>query len=383
MIYFDNGATTFPKPVAVADEVRRCINVYGGNPGRSGHTLSVAAAKKVFECREEAAEFLGVGESERIFFTPNATYGINAVLKGLLKEGDHVLISDLEHNAVWRPIHKMALEGKITYDIFRTFAEEGELSPQRICSEIGRLLRPETRMVFCTHGSNICSAVLPIKEIGEFCDRIRVLFCVDGAQTAGHEPIDVDGMKIDALCLPGHKGLYGPQGSGLVALGKDVMLGTLVEGGNGVDSLSPLMPEESPERYESGTVATPCIAGLGAGIRAVRDRGVENISASEKQLTSRLRDALGSIGGVDVYAPWLDGSILLFNVGGVPSERVASELDRRGICVRAGYHCAGLAHRTLGTPDGGAVRVSVGMFNKPSEIDALATEVSRIARSSR
>ena len=383
MIYFDNGATTFPKPLSVADEVRRCINVYGGNPGRSGHTMSVAAARKVFECREVAAELLGVGESERIFFTPNATYGINAVLKGLLKLGDQVLISDLEHNAVWRPVHKMAMEGKITYDIFRTFAEEGELSQHQICSEIGRLLRPQTRMVFCTHSSNICSAVLPLKEIGEFCNKARVMFCVDGAQTAGHEPINIDEMKIDALCLPGHKGLYGPQGSGLVALGRDVILDTLTEGGNGVESLSPLMPEETPERYESGTVSTPCIAGLGAGIRAVKERGVENISKTEKQLTGRLKDALGGIRGVDVYAPWFDGSILLFNVRNIPSERIAAELDRRGICVRAGYHCAGLAHRTLGTPDGGAVRVSVGMFNKISEIDTLSGEVLSIVRSLR
>ena len=380
MIYFDNGATTFPKPVAVTEEVRRCMNLYGGNPGRSGHTLAVSAAKKVFECRELAAEFLGVGESERIFFTPNTTYGINAVLKGLLREGDHVLISDLEHNAVWRPIHKMALEGRISYDIFRTFAEEGEISADRICSEIGKLLRPETRMVFCTHGSNICSAVLPIEQIGDFCSRVRVLFCVDGAQTAGHEKIDVDAMKIDALCLPGHKGLYGPQGSGLVALGSDVVLDTLIEGGNGVDSLSPLMPEEIPERYEAGTVSTPCIAGLWAGLRTVMDKGVENISAGEKQIITKLRDTLGSMKKVDVYAPWYDGGILLFNVSGVSSETVASELNRRGICVRGGYHCAGLAHRTLGTPEGGAVRVSVGMFNKPSEADTFVREISHIVR---
>ena len=295
MIYFDNGATTFPKPTAVSEEIRRCINLYGGNPGRSGHSLAASAARKVFECRETAAELLGVGESERIFFTPNTTYGINAVLKGFLKEGDHVLISDLEHNAVWRPIHKMAMEGRISYDIFRTFADDWEISADRICAEIGRLLRPETRMVFCTHASNICSAVLPIAQIGDFCSRVRVLFCVDGAQSAGHEKIDVDGMKIDALCLPGHKGLYGPQGSGLVALGRDVVLDTLVEGGNGVDSLSPLMPEEIPERYEAGTVATPCIAGLCAGIQAVRDRGVESISYGEKQIIGRLRDALGSM----------------------------------------------------------------------------------------
>lgn len=381
MIYFDNGATTFPKPVAVMEEMRRCMSLYGGNPGRSGHTLALSAAKKIFECRELAAAFFGVGESERIFFTPNATYGINVVLKGALRRGDHVLISDLEHNAVWRPIHKMAVDGIITYDVFRTYAEEGEISAHRICAEIARNIKPETRMVFCTHASNICSAVLPIKEIGELCDRLRVLFCVDAAQSAGHERINVDEMKIDALCVPGHKGLYGPQGSGLVALGKDVVLETLTEGGNGVDSLSPLMPDEAPERYEAGTLATPCIAGLSAGIRAVTEKGVEEISFGERQLISRLSDAIGSIKGVDVYAPWYDGSILLFNVRGIGSEVVATQLDRRGICVRGGYHCAGLAHKTLGTPEGGAVRVSVGTFNKPSEADTFARELLSIVRS--
>ena len=381
MIYLDNGATSYPKPRAVGEEMRRCIELYGGNPGRGAHSLSIAAAKRVFECRETAAKLLGVGETERIFFTPNATYGINAVLKGILRKGDHVLISDLEHNAVWRPIHKLALDGTVTYDVFPTFAERGIISADRICEDIRKLIRPETRMVFCTHGSNICSAVLPIARIGELCDRARILFCVDGAQTAGRERIDVDGMKIDALCLPGHKGLYGPQGSGIVALGRDIVLDTLIEGGNGVDSLSPLMPEEAPERYEAGTVATPCIAGLWAGMRAVMERGEESIAFEEKRVIRRIRDALGSIRGISLYAPWHEGSILLFNVNSLDSEETGALLNENGICVRGGYHCAALPHRTLRIPDGGAVRVSAGMFNTVAEADAFITRVYGITKS--
>lgn len=380
MIYLDNAATSFPKPRSVGEEMKRCIDLYGGNPGRGAHSLAMAAAKKVFECRETAAQFLGVGETERIFFTPNATYGINAVLKGLLRRGDHVLISDLEHNAVWRPLHKLAVDGIITYDIFRTFAERGRISEERICAEIERLIRPETRMVFCTHGSNICSAVLPIEKIGKLCDGARILFCVDGSQTAGREKIDVDVMKIDALCLPGHKGLYGPQGSGLVALGRDVVLDTMTEGGNGVDSLSPLMPDETPERYEAGTVATPCIAGLWAGMRAVMERGVESIAFDEYRIIRRISDALSTIRGITVYAPWHEGGILLFNVRGISSEKIASELNQNDVCVRGGYHCAALAHRTLGIPDGGAVRVSVGMFNTTAEADAFVNRVYNVAK---
>ena len=380
MIYLDNAATSFPKPRAVGEEMRRCVDLYGGNPGRGAHSLAMAAAKKVFECRETAATFLGVGETERIFFTPNATYGINAVLKGLLRRGDHVLISDLEHNAVWRPIHKLAVEGIITYDIFRTFAERGRISEDRICGEIERMIRPETRMVFCTHGSNICSAVLPIERIGKLCERAKILFCVDGSQTAGRERIDVDGMKIDALCLPGHKGLYGPQGSGLVALGRDVILDTMAEGGNGVDSLSPLMPEETPERYEAGTVATPCIAGLWSGMRAVMERGTDSIAFDEYRIIRRMSDALSTIRGVTVYTPWHNGGILLFNVRGADSEEIAAELNQNDVCVRGGYHCAALAHRTLNIPDGGAVRASVGMFNTTAEADAFVNRVYNVAK---
>ncbi len=366
MIYFDNGATTYPKPPEVTEAVRRCMLVYGGNPGRGAHKLSRRAAECVFNCRSICADMFGAADEGRVFFTPNTTYGINAVIKGFLKQGDHVLISELEHNAVYRPIYKLAKEGKIEYDIFPSFIGE-EDRESKICTALEGMIKPNTRLVFCVHASNICSVTMPISRIGEICHKHGVLFAVDGAQSAGHIDINLKKMHIDALCLPGHKGLYGPQGSGFVVLGTDIVLDTLIEGGNGIESLNPEMAIWAPERYESGTLATPNIAGLCAGMRAVLEQGIQNIARCEENVCIYLADMLMNTRGISLYAPEYMGSILLFNVEGLPSEVVADELDRHGICVRGGFHCAALAHKTLCTPDTGAVRLSFGMYNTKAE----------------
>ncbi len=371
MIYLDNAATTFPKPLSVIEEVRRCMLTYAGNPGRGAHMLSLMAADRVYECRELLARMFGAADADRVFFTPNTTYGINAVIKGILKRGDHVIISDMEHNAVFRPIYKLAQGGEIEYDVFDTYTCRYGQNSESICQSIARLVRPNTKMVFCIHGSNICSELLPIAAIGAFCKRLGIFFAVDGAQSAGHVPINIERMNIDALCLPGHKGLYGPQGSGAVILGKKNVLDTLLEGGNGVDSLRGEMSEQSPERYEAGTLAVPAIAGLYASLKWLEGYGMDRIAADEKRLGQRLTDMLGSIRGVSVYAPQYEGGTVLFNVDGVPSEVCATYLDSKGICTRGGYHCASLAHATLVTPEGGAVRASLGAFNTESDIAAL------------
>ena len=381
MIYFDNAATTFPKPVGVIEEVKRCMQSYCGNAGRGAHKLSLRAAQKIFECRGLLSELFGANDADRVFFTPNATYGINAVIKGLLHEGDHVVISDLEHNAVYRPIWKLANEGKIEYDIFKTYVGDERESATRICASIARLLRPNTRMVISTHASNICSVVLPIKEIGAFCHRHGLMFVVDAAQSAGHEAIDIADMNIDALCLPGHKGLYGPQGSGAVILGKNISLCTLIEGGNGIDSMTPEMSTQAPERYEAGTASTPCIAGLYEGACTVKRIGVDSIFENERKVCHRIYEMLGNTKGVTLYMPQYVGSIALFNIDGISSEQTAAMLDAAGICVRGGYHCAALAHNTLGTQDIGAVRASFGMFNRISEADIFYRAVRDIVGS--
>ena len=378
MIYLDHAATSFPKPCAVIEEAWRCLTRYGGNPGRSGHALSLAASQKIFECRALAAELFGIDDPARVFFTMNTTQGLNTVIKGALREGDHVLISDLEHNAVYRPIVALAEAGKITYDVFPTMTGEVGRNASAICAGIARLCRPETRMVVATCASNVCSATLPIAEIGAFCRSRGFLFVADGAQGAGHMPLCVDSLALDALCVPGHKGLYGPQGCGMVILGKDFLPSSLYEGGNGVDSLSGLMPADAPERYEAGTLPAPAIAGLCEGLKWVMARGLESIHAREVSLYHRLREGLGNLSGVTMYAPMYEGAVLSFNIDGLPSERVAGMLNERGICVRSGYHCSALGHKTLATPDGGAVRASFGANNTVHDVDALIQAIAKI-----
>lgn len=304
-------------------------------------------------------------------FTLNTTYALNLLIKGLLKKGDHVLISDMEHNSVFRPIYRLADEGLIEYDVFSTEALRKNTSPQVLCEEISKQIRPNTKLLLCTHASNICSLMLPLREIGKLCQQHGIFFAVDAAQSAGHTDISMRKLGIDALCAPGHKGLCGIQGTGVLALAKPQTLGTLIEGGNGMYSLEGHMPTELPERLESGTLPTPALAGLCEGIRFIRERGCEEIGAHEKRLYRELRDRLDDLKGLKIHLPDQEGAILLFSLEGLDSERVAGELAERGICVRGGYHCSALGHRTLGTIEGGAVRVSFGHGNRISDLDAL------------
>lgn len=380
LCYLDNAATTFPKPISVYNEVYRCMSRYCGNPGRGSHRLSLEASRAIFECRSLIADLVGVSELERIVFTYNTTYALNTVIKGVLKKGDHVIISDMEHNAVLRPIRKLAQGGVISYDVFSSMLLDERRSPTLVCARIAALLKPNTKMVICSHASNICSATLPIKEIGEFCKRHSLFLLVDGAQSVGHYEINVDDMNINALCFPSHKGLYGPQGCGVMALGKNVFLDTLIEGGNGVNSLEGDMPLYSPERYEAGTLATPTIAGLSAGIKAILSIPKGEIAEYQRHLFSMAYSSLASISDITVYAPQYAGSVLLFNLKDHTSESLAQELDSFGICTRGGFHCSALAHKTLGTPSGGAVRASFGIFNKKRDVDLLAKSLLQIQK---
>ena len=366
----DHAATSYPKPLAVRNEVARCLCEYGGNPGRGSHVLSMRAAEKVYECRERLASFFGVEDPERIMFTMNTTYALNLVLKGLIREGDHVILSDMEHNAVWRPLYRWEQEGKIQTDTFRSGAEVGT-GAINVCEAIEKVLRKESRLLVCAQASNICSLELPIREIAQFCHDHGLLFVVDGAQSAGHFPIRVDEWGIDALCIPGHKGLLGPQGCGVLILGKGVAPETLLQGGNGVYSLEGEMTDQFPERYEVGTLPTPAIAGLSEGIQVLERIGLENVCAYERWLSRYAKELLGNTEGIHLYAPWYEGSILLFDVKGWSSEEVGAWLNEAGICVRSGHHCAALAHKTLCTPENGAVRVSLGMTNRRADIDSL------------
>lgn len=380
-IYLDHAATSHPKPPSVIAAVTDCMRYSGGNPGRGSHRLALEAAREIYACREVAARMFGA-EADRVIFTLNTTHALNLAIKGLVGEmgpgGIHVLCSDMEHNSVYRPLYRLAGEGRIELEVFDTFPASPLRTDDMILRSIAAALRPDTRLVVCAHASNVCSAVLPIQRIGELCRRRGIHLIVDAAQSAGAYELDVDGMGISALCLPGHKGLMGPQGTGILILGRGVTLDTLLEGGNGMDSLQGDMSEDTPERYEAGTLQTPAIAGLRAGMEFVESVGTEAIREHERRLGARLRDGLLELPKVTVYAPHREGGVVLFSVEGYTSEEVGQKLDREGICVRAGFHCSALGHRTLGTPEGGAVRVSFGWPSRERDGEAVLRVVKRM-----
>ncbi len=367
MIYFDNAATTFPKPPSVIAQVVQCLTTYCGNAGRGSHPLAMACAEMIYACREELSDFLGLGAPERIIFCTNTTHALNLALRGVLMPHSHILISELDHNATRRPVCALARERDVHYDIFPVLG----LSTQEILQEIKKRIRPETVALICTHASNVCSVSLPVTEIGALCHANGLHFILDAAQSAGHLPIDMKAMHVSALAAPAHKGLFGLQGAGVLALGAGTDLPPLLFGGSGLHSLSPDMPEDLPERLEAGTLPTPCIAGLLAGLRFLREYGMEQIAAHEHFLFLAARERLESIDGIHIYEADHAGAVLLFSRAGYDASEMAASLSSRGICVRAGLHCAPLAHHALGTPADGAVRISFGPFNTIDELDAL------------
>lgn len=371
MIYLDNAATSFPKPDEVICEVRRCLKSYCGNPGRGSHALSRISAEKIYETRELVSDLFSLGSPENVFFTYNDTYALNIILRGLLKKGDHVIISGAEHNSVYRPVADMKRKGIIDFDTFNFLQKSGKYTAREICASIRKLIKPNTKLLAATHISNVCSATLPVREIGEICRRHGIIFLLDAAQSAGHVDIDMQKMNIDVLCAPAHKGLFGIQGCGFAAIRSGLLPAPLIYGGSGLNSLDEDMPQESPERYEAGTLSVPAIAALGEGIKFVKSIGLSTIHSIECSLWERLYEALSTMPRVKIYAPGDIGPALLFNIDGIPSERVAEALDGYGICVRSGFHCAPLAHRALETGENGAVRASFGYFNTTRDVDSL------------
>ena len=386
LTYLDNAATTFPKPIGVVREVYKCLTTYCGNPGRSSHPPAMESAQKIYECRERLAEFFGSSHPENVIFTLNATYALNMAIKGMLKRGDHVLISDMEHNSVLRPLERLKKSGMIEYGIFKT-VENGSLkTDEEILASIRKSIIPQkTRMLICSHLPNICSAVLPIDKIGELCKKRDIVFVLDASQSAGHIPIDIQKSHVDILCAPGHKGLFGIQGSGFMLLGENIHPGRLLEGGNGINSLDPSMPELPPESLEVGTLPTPCIVGLSEGISFLSSLGAQEISYREEHMFKLTREALLNSEELKakIYLPDAPGSTLLFNIGNIHSEEIGHHLSKDGICVRSGYHCSALGHRTLGTQDTGAVRVSFSCLNRDSDMDRLIKSLKEYAMGSK
>ena len=380
IIYFDNAATTFPKPQSVIAAAVDCMSNYCGNAGRGSHPVAMRSAEEVYNAREAVASLFG-GDPENVVFTLNTTYALNTAIKGVMARGGHILISNMEHNSVLRPIARISEIGRVRYDVFTAYSNRKRLTAKEILSDITSRLRPDTKAIACIHSSNICSYSLPIREIGQFCRRHGLTFILDAAQSAGHLPIDMEKDCIDILCMPAHKGLYSPQGLGIMVLRRGMRLDTLIEGGNGVRSRELTMGDSSPERYEGGTLCLPAIAGLSRGIEFIRQIGLDSIAAHEKRLWHMALERFDSIRRVKVYDTEDAGSVMLFNIDGYSPERVGELLADKGFCLRTGYHCAPLAHASLGSDGIGGVRIGFGIFNTESEVSSLCSAVSEIARS--
>ncbi len=379
MIYLDNAATTYPKPEAVSASVADAVSRFAGNPGRASHSASIGASSVLFAYREAVASLFG-GKPENTVFTYNATYALNMAIKSSYIYGTHVLMSDLEHNSVLRPVVSTTKNTFGGYGIFDSELES-KYRTDGIISSIRTKMKPLTRTLVCTARSNVCGISMPIREIGEFCRKNGLFFIVDASQAAGFDDIDVERDNIDALCFPGHKGLYGPTGTGALILSEHGAgcgrVTTFIEGGTGFNSLDTEMPGQLPEQLEGGTVNLCGTAGLVAGVDFIKSTGLALIRDHEERLTELATERLSVMPGITLYR-FEKSPTLLFNVKGASPEIIASELDREGICVRSGYHCAPLAHKRLGTPVGGAVRLSVGAFNTCEEIDAFCDALWRI-----
>lgn len=376
-IYLDNAATSHPKPEAVclaADEALRT----GGSPGRGGHRLALAAGRRVFSARGTLAALLGVRDASRVLFTASATESLNLAVKGLLRPGDHCITTAAEHNALRRPL--IALERLGVQVTWLPVGADGLLDP----GEVAGAVRPQTRLIALSHGSNVTGALQPVEDVAEIARRSGALLLLDAAQTAGAHPIDVEALGVHLLAAPGHKGLLGPQGSGLLYVHESVPLRPIREGGTGTMALDSEQPVIYPEGFESGTLALPAIAGLGAGAGFLLDLGVDAVRRKERELTGALVEGLRSIPGVTVYGP-ADGfrrcAVVSFNVSGLdPAELEELLDDEYGIIGRAGLHCNPGAHAALGTVEmGGAMRLSPGCYNTPAEIEAAVRAVATVS----
>ncbi len=384
MIYFDNAATSWPKPPGVAEAMTSFLSEVGANPGRSGHRQSVEAARIVYSAREAVAELFNVPDPLRVVFTHNVTEALNLVLYGYLRPGDHVITSGMEHNAMMRPLHDLARRGVVLSVL--PCSPEGRLNPDSIAAAV----QPNTVMLALNHASNVSGTLLPITEAGEIARQHNLLLLVDAAQTAGAYPINLQAESIDLLAFTGHKALYGPMGTGGLVINERVdleRLQPLMRGGTGSRSEQEEQPDFLPDKYESGTANTVGIAGLGASLRWLLFRRIEAVRSLEVSLTNQLIQGLASILGVVVYGlrdAEEQTATVSFNISRMPPSEVGLRLDEDyGILCRVGLHCAPTAHRTLGTFPSGTVRFGLGIFNTAAEVETALRAVADLAEDAR
>jgi len=381
MIYLDNASTAWPKPPEVARAMADFLERSGGNPGRSAHRLSIAAAQIVYDARERIAEFFNAPDPVKIIFTHNATHAINIALRGLLRPGDHVVTTSIEHNAVMRPLRALEREGVRLTVV--PCASDASLNP----SDVQRAIEPGTRLVVINHASNVTGTLLPVEAVAAIAHAAGSLLLVDAAQSAGVVPIDVRAMGIDLLAFTGHKGLLGPTGTGGLVIGDMVDVATmepLTCGGTGSDSELEEQPEHLPDKFESGTPNGVGLAGLGAGVRFVVERSVEAIRARGIELTRMLVEGLQSIPGATVFGP-ADPSrrtaVVSFTLAGCHVSEIALRLDEEyGVLCRPGLHCAPAAHHTIGTSPEGTVRFAPGFSATTHDIHTALEATKKVAR---
>ena len=375
MIYLDNAATSFPKPVEVYDQVLRCMKTYAANPGRSSHDMAIEASSKIMDTRLELSEFFNIPNLLNIIFTCNATEALNIGIKGILKPGDHVISSVIEHNSVLRPLNYLIEKGITT--TLLSVDGNGYLD----ISNLKNAILKNTKAIIINHASNVIGTIQDIKAIGKIAKESGIIFMVDASQSAGTIPIDVARENIDLLAFPGHKGLYGPQGTGGLYINEELELDSFKQGGTGSESFSMKQPDFLPDRFESGTLNTPGIAGLCAGIMFIKRVGIENIRKHESMLVEYLVKELSKLTYIKIYGGCdykNRGAVVSLNIDNVDVSSVGEFLNKRGIAVRTGFHCAPLIHEVIGTKTRGTVRISPGYFNNLEDIEKLLSALRDI-----
>ena len=377
MIYLDNAATTYPKPESVYEAVLDCMKNYCANPGRAGYKLAMRAAREIYDTRENISKLFNIDNPMNIVFTSNATDSLNLAIKGSVSSGDHIITTSMEHNSVIRPIK--ALE---EYGIENTIVncdKDGFLNYK----DLENAIRPNTKLIVTTHASNVCGTLIDIKRVGEIAKKHNILYLVDASQTAGVYQIDVKSMNIDMLAAPGHKCLFGPQGTGILYIREGLSIQILKEGGTGSRSEELFQPDLVPDRYESGTNNTPGIAGLNAGIKFILEEGIDNIRKYEEELCKYMIDRLSEVPNIIIYGTKNieeKAAVIALNIGNMDSGEVTYLLDSEyDIATRSGIHCSPLAHKTLGTLEQGVVRFSLGYFTTKDDIDKTIEALKEIS----
>lgn len=376
MVYFDNAATGGKKPDSVIRTVANSLKYFSANPGRGGNDASIKAAAAVYSVRKKVKELFNATNENNVCFTANCTMAINMILFGVLNPSDHIIISSLEHNAVSRPLHYLKQYRGIEYDI----AKVDMLHREKTVENFKKLIKKNTKMIFCTHASNVIGYILPVSELGTLCKESGLLFGVDAAQSAGIIEVDMQKMNIDFLAAAPHKGLFAPMGTGILIAEKPIK-NILISGGTGTNSLELIQPEDTPERLESGTVNLPGIMGVGAGIDYINTKGINSIHKFEIDLLRKAYFGIEKAGGV-LYTPPPStedfAPVLSFNIKGLNSGQVAKYLNKNSFVVRSGFQCSSFAHNFLKTTKTGTVRISPSIYNTKGEVEKLIFLVKNI-----